>query len=147
MKKYKKVQDFIKIILLLAMAVIVQATSLYAEDENNVSLYQLTLSLSEYSVLNSAMVSGLNNYGGSIDFHLTMKKEKNAIYWILTIQNKKHLNVLKKWIAERSIEIISSVSDFSQLDQTSQIALGAIKALTAKIDGALNKQKQIKKSQ
>ena len=147
MKNIKKLHACTKRFLLVAMIITVIAASLRAENIQNESVYELALSLSEYSVLNSAMVSGLNKYGGVIEFHLKIQKEQNGIYWIITIDHKENLNVLKKWIAERSIEIISSVSDFSQLDQTSQIALGAIKSLAAKIDSELNSREIQNKSQ
>ena len=147
MKNIKKLHVCIKRVLFIAMIINILAASLHAEDIQNESVYKFALSLSEYSVLNSAMVSVLNKNGGLIEFHLKIQKEQNAIYWIITIDHKETLNVLKKWIAERSIEIISSVSDFSQLDQTSQIALGAIKSLAEKIDTELNSQEIQNKSQ
>jgi len=145
MRHFKKLKTYISITLLL-ITISTTTASLNAKEDINKSqdnsYHELSLSLSEYSVLNSAMVSGLNKYGGAIEFHLKMKKETNAIYWIISIQKKEHLKMIKKWIAERSVEIIASVSDFSQLDQTSQIAFNAIKSLTAKIDQALNSPKK-----
>ena len=125
-------------IITITILLILISTPLNA-NENKQSIspkqnYELSLTLNEYSVLNSALVSGLNKYGGIIEFQIKMKKEKNNIYWILSIQNKNNLKVLKHWIAEKSIEIISNVPDFSKLDKTSQIALTSIKSISAKID-------------
>lgn len=97
--------------------------------------YELKLNLNEFSILNSAVVAGLNKYGGDAEFKLKMTKEENEIFWMLTLSNARAVEVLSYYLAEKSADLIKTIN-FDNLDANSKIALSTIKSLTAKVDYA-----------
>jgi len=98
--------------------------------------YELRLNLNEYSVLSSAAVLGLNQYGGEISLNLKMTKEGENIVWTIRFEDEKMLDLMKQRVAEKAIDLLSAVSDFGNLDKNSQIALQTAASLYAKINDA-----------
>jgi hypothetical protein len=99
--------------------------------------YELKLGLNEFSILNSAVVAGLNKYGGDAELKLKMTKEENEIFWMLTLANTRAVEVLGYYLAEKSADLIKSIN-FDNLDANGKIALNTIKSLTAKVEYAQN---------
>jgi len=100
--------------------------------------FEFILNLNEYSIFNSAIVSALDKYGGVIDFNLKMGKTKSGIIWKITIFNKNDIKTIKQWVGEKTVELVSSIKDFSNLNNNSQIALNTIKTLAVKVDASIN---------
>ncbi len=99
----------------------------------------LTLNADEYSLFNEAAAAGLAKYGGAIEFDLKMAKIADENRWMLTIRNGKLLRVLKFWLGEKSIDLLSSVPDMGKLGKNHQVTLKAVTSLAAKIDTAQDK--------
>ncbi len=78
----------------------------------------------------------MNQYGGEISFHLKMTKEGENIVWTIKLEDEKMLGVMRQWLAEKAVDLLSAVSDFGNLDKNSQIALQTAASLYAKINDA-----------
>ncbi|MCP4112934.1 MAG: hypothetical protein GY749_46645 [Desulfobacteraceae bacterium] len=94
--------------------------------------------MNEYSIFNDASAAGLKKYGGTIGFDLKIAKTGDNIFWTVTVHNAKLLRLLKYWVAEKSIDLLASISDFGNLDEKSQIALKMVRSLAVKIEAAQN---------
>jgi len=97
--------------------------------------YELKLNLNEFSILNNAIVAGLNKYGGDAEFKLKMAKEENEIFWTLMLANTRAIEVLGYYLAEKSADLIRIIN-FDNLDANGKIALNTIKSLSAKVEYA-----------
>lgn len=131
----RKTQFFFIITL---CTVICTAQSFAAENVFNSQppRHLLTLDADEYSLFNQAAAAGLDKYGGAIEFDLKMAKIADENRWMVTIHNGKLLRVLKFWIGEKSIDLLSSVPDMGNLDKKHQMSLEAVTSLATKIDTA-----------
>lgn len=97
--------------------------------------YTITLNLNEFSILNSAIVAGLEKYGGEVQADLKMAKNGDEIFWSMTLPSTRAFEVLSYYLAEKSTALIKSMN-FDQLDANSQIALRALKTLAEKMEYA-----------
>jgi len=92
----------------------------------------LTLNADEYSLFNEAAAAGLDKYGGAIEINLKIAKIGDENRWIITIRNTKLLRVLKFWLGEKSIDLLSSVPDMGKLDKKHQM-FSTLEALSRRI--------------
>ena len=97
--------------------------------------YELKLNLNEFSFLNSALVDGLNKYSGNAELDLNISKEENRIYWTISINNQRLMEVLGIYIAEKSVSILKNI-DIDNIDAKGKIAMKVAKSLSSKIDYA-----------
>jgi hypothetical protein len=94
--------------------------------------YEITMDFKEFSVFNSAIMGGLQKYGGGADFCLNMQRVSDAITWKVTIVNPRLIEVLGYWANEKSAELVNSLN-LDSLDSTSKLALKTMKTLNDKI--------------
>ena len=99
--------------------------------------YVLELSLPEFSVLNSAALLAINQYGGQLDFKVKMSRENNVVVWTITIDKPRLIEAWSHWLAEKSLGLIGSMNPDS-IDVEVRTALRTVKSLAAKLDSAKN---------
>ncbi|MDM8550391.1 hypothetical protein QUF72_09945 [Desulfobacterales bacterium HSG2] len=98
--------------------------------------YLLNLNADEYSLFNDAVAAGLKKHGGAIEFDLKVAKIADENRWMVTIHNGKLLRVLKFWLGEKAIGLLSSVPDIGNLNKKYQTSLKAVTSVAAKTDKA-----------
>jgi hypothetical protein len=121
---------------LLILGLLTSAVAAAQDDEDpsrpTVPSYKIRLSLSEFSVLHGAAVTGVDTYGGDADFQLKLIKDGQDVFSEVTIQNPRLLEVWGLWMAEWTSRLVSTI-DAHRLDSTGQMALDLAKAVTLKL--------------
>jgi hypothetical protein len=97
--------------------------------------YSFTLNFNEYSVLNGALVSGLNKHGGGFSYAVNMANENNEIAWVFSLPDKDGMEALHEFLMEKSEEWKQAVkADSANVNKTS--ALNILAALMDKVSDA-----------
>jgi hypothetical protein len=99
--------------------------------------YVLQLGLNEFSILNVSEMDGLQKYGGSGDFKLTMAREGSNVVWNVTVDNPRLMELLGIFVGEKTMKLVQSL-DPNNLDPNQKLALEAIKSLSQKLEYAQN---------
>src|ERR1017187_8964628 len=97
--------------------------------------YVLQLGLNEFSILNVSEMDGLQKYGGSGDFKLTMAREGSNVVWNVTVDNPRLMELLGIFVGEKTMKLVQSL-DPNDLDPNQKLALEAIKSLSRKLEEA-----------
>ena len=106
----------------------------------------LRLSPDEYSIVHSAMTSGVTKYGGDAEVRLRLTRESGSLppdttstplVWNLTITQPRLIDVLQLWMAEKTAELVGVV-DLDKLDPDTKLALRAVQSVNAKLAQAKN---------
>jgi hypothetical protein len=98
--------------------------------------YNIDISVIEFSILNGAMVDGLTKYQGNLDFSLNMTIAENQVFYNLSSKNKRLIEVLCLYVAQKSVELLKVV-DLNNPSQNDKLALNAISSLSGKLENTL----------
>lgn len=98
--------------------------------------YKTTLSLTEFSILNGAMIDGLNKYQGNIELDLNVKYLDSQVFYDMRTTNKRVFEVLSLYVAQKSVELLKVV-DINNPSVNDKVLLGATSSLSQKIETAL----------
>jgi len=97
--------------------------------------YKLRLTLNEFSILNVSEMDGIEKYGGSGDFKLTMTKEDSNVVWNITVDNTRLMELLGIFVGEKTVKLVQGLNANS-IAPNEKVALEAIKSLTQKMEYA-----------
>ena len=122
--------------LILAITGVSQAPVKKDNTALSESKFKISLSLTEFSILNGSMVDGLTAYQGNLEFTLNMSTEGNQVVYELSSSNKKLFEVLSLYVAQKSVELLKLV-DINNPSANDKVALGAVSSLSGKLDAAL----------
>lgn len=98
--------------------------------------FQFTVTLHEFSVLNSSALSAVSRYGGEVDFDVNMvRNPQGEVVWNVTVDNPRLIKAWSRWVADKSIELIQSL-DTDSLSREGKQALRTIQTLSVKLEQA-----------
>jgi hypothetical protein len=125
------------------LATVVHATTACAAETSRLALplspspskYILTLNLNEFSILNVSLMDGLLKYGGTAELDFRLARERDSVYWTVTLTNTALFDAASIYVAQRTVKLIQTL-DPQTLDTNSRVALLAVKSLTEKMDWA-----------
>ena len=128
------VQSVILFILLAAGAIWETARAADLSSPTNPH-YTIVLSQNEFAILNAAEMDGLMKYGGGGDLKLFMAKVGDEVFWTVTIENPRLMELLNIFLGESTIKFLQGL-DPENIDPNQKTALAVIRSLTAKLDSA-----------
>lgn len=106
--------------------------------------HEVRLLPAEYSIVHSAVTSGVTKYGGDAEFRLRLAREGGvpsadganaSLVWTLTITQPRLIDVLQLWMAEKTTELVG-VIDFDKLDPETKVAVRAVQSVNLKLTQA-----------
>lgn len=99
--------------------------------------FQLELNLAEFTLLNNAMIGGLQSGGaGAVGFETQIAVRDGSPAWFLTFEGFDPVRALREWANAETANLLAEM-DPANLAKESAFQLGAAKSLNAKIREAL----------
>lgn len=131
-----------KIVLCIALALVASVASAQPSVFTpKTPRHELRLSPTEYSIVHSAISSGVTRYGGDAEFSVRLAQETSTqapdpvnapLVWTLTITQPRLIEVLQLWMAEKTTELVG-VIDVDQLNAETKVAVRAVQSVNLKL--------------
>ena len=128
----KHIQQLVLSILLISLSFGANGQKIVDEDRFHYSFY---VDFNEYSVLTGALVSGLTNYQGDIDYSVKMSNIENEIFWFFTINRKLDMEVLLYFVEEKYAEWSHTVEENPE-NESQNSAMNILYAIRDKVNRA-----------
>lgn len=104
-------------------------------DEISIPKYQVTLVLSEFSMLNNSIISALTSQkAGGIDLNYTVEWAGDHPQWIISTQNPAAFGVLQRWAASETLNVVNELEPGQAASRDGE--LQALKTLGSKLKAA-----------